>query len=356
MMKSLGIGAALLTLLVGAATAQTLIKKEDGVFISEKTAGKIAMKPGQRLIINAASTLGGELTLKSGGSDCQYVYTKLLKTPTKVEAGEYASVISVEAEQQKDAVILSLRAPAQAPWSGSYNSGRLIIDVTLPPKCIIEINSAYFDIDAVGPFSEFLVSESLSKVQVENVSAVTDIKVSNRPLNIKNITGRLSATNKYGRIKLENVDTGEEFGTVRNEHGEIVITGYRGGLDARTSYDQINAQDLFLTGSKNRFKNISAPINVVFDSLVDGTIRINNQYQHVNLEIRNRTDAQFICKAGERSTITADKLDLVPTMVDESRLEFICGRGKAEVRITARESGDITIIGPGAANMAGGRQ
>jgi len=354
MRKSLGIGLTLLILLVSAAAAETLIKKQEGVFISEKATGKIVMKSGQRLIINAASTLGGELTLKTGGNDCRFIYEKLLKTPTKVEAGEYAAVISVEAEQQKDAVILSFRAPARVPWSGTNNSGRLMIEVTLPPKCIVEINSAYFDITAVGPFSEFLVSESLSKVQVEKVSGVTDIKVSNRPLNIKDITGKLSATNKYGRIKLENIDTGEEFGTVRNEHGEIAITGYRGGLDARTSYDQITAQNLFLTGAKNRFKNISAPINIAFDSLTGGTIRINNQYQHVNLEIKNRTDAQFIIKGGEGSTITADKLALTPTLVDESRLEFTCGGGKAEVRITARESGDITIIGPGTTAMAGG--
>jgi len=354
MRKYLGMGTALLVLMFSVASAQSLIKKDEGLFMTEKAVGKISMKPGQRLIINAASSLGGELTLRAKGNECQFVYNKVLKTPTKVEAGEYAQVISVEAEQEKDDIILSFRAPARAPWSGTNYSGRLMVEVDIPPECKVEINSAYFDIEAVGPFTEFVVSESLSKVQVEKVVGSTDIKVSNRSLNIRDVTGNLSAINKYGRIKLENINTEDQFGTVRNEHGEVVISGYRGGLDVRTSYDQISGQDMFLTGPKNRFKNISAPINLTLDSLTEGTIRINNQYQHVNLEIKGRTDARFILKGGESSTITADKLILSPTLVDESRLEFESEAGKAEVRITVRESGDISITGPGTTDMAGG--
>lgn len=345
MIKSLGIGLTFLTLLFNVVVAETVTKKAEGLFISDKAKGKIAMETGQRVIINAASTLGGELTLNAGSGNCKYTYAKILKTPTRVEAEEYAEVISVEVEKVKDAVVISLRAPARAPWAGTTNSGRLTIEIFIPDNCAVEINTAYFGISATGPFSEFKIPESLSRVEIENVNGPVEVKVSNRPLIIKNVVGKLLATNKYGRLRLENIDTGENGGTVRNERGEISIDGYRGGLDARTSYDLIIGQNLFLTGNKNRIKNTSAAINLTFDSLTTGKLRINNQYENINLEIRNRVDAQFICKTGEDGAVTAEHLDIVPLLVDENRLEFRSGKGTAEIRLTARKSGDITING-----------
>ena len=355
MKKSFWMALMLLAVWLNWAAAQSLTKKAEGVFISDAMQGKIAMKSNQRLVIDAASTLSGELILTAGGNDCHFSYQKLLKTPTKVEAAQYAEAIKVEIDQQKDVIILSLRAPASPPWSGTNNSGRLMIEVTIPANCPVEVNSAYFDITAVGPFSEFIVPESLSKVQVEKVRGNVEIKVSNRPLVIKDVTGAVTATNKYDKLRLENIDTGDKLATIRNEHGEISIDGLRGELDARTSYDNIVAQNLFLYGSKNSVKNISALISLSFDSLTTGKIRVNNQYEHIIVEIKNRVDAQFICKVGEDATVSADHMDIVPVMVDENRLEFISGEGTAEIRLYANGSGNITINRPKQPNVAGGK-
>jgi hypothetical protein len=126
-------------------------------------------------------------------------------------------------------------------------------------------------------------------------------------------------------------------------------------LDARASYDRVIGQNLFLSGSKNRVKNVSALINLSFDSLTTGQLRINNKYEDIILEIKHRADARFICKSGEEGAITADHLDLIPVLVEEGRLEFVSGEGSAEVRLTARESGDITINGPGKTDVTGGK-
>lgn len=338
---------ALLLAFCGGVAAQGLVKDAEGLFTTKSVEGTATLARGQRLTINAASTLGGKIVLTAGGNDCRYTYKKILKTPTKTEAAEYAEIITVDVEQQRDQVVFSLRAPARTPWSGTSNSGRLEIHIKLPDSCIVVINTAYFDVEAVGPFSEFNVTETLSKVSVENVLGRVDVKVSNRPLSIHDVQGQVLATNQYGPIRLEGVDTGESLATVRNEHGEISLDACRGSFDLRTSYDRIVGQHLFLTGSKNRIKNVSGIINLDLDSLTTGRLRINNNYGSISLNVNNRVDAQFICKIEEGSRVTAEHMDMIPGLVYDTRLEFETGEGAAEVRLTAGGSGDINIVGPG---------
>jgi len=347
----------LVLVLLGCAglSAQTLTKSTEGVFVTDGTEGKIAMSKGRRLIIGAAGTLGGDITLKTGAKECRYVYKKLLKTPSKVEAADYAALISVVVDLQKEDVVMSLQTPDKVPWAGTNNSGRLAIEITLPESCAVQINAVYFNVEAVGPFREFIVSESLSKVDVQKVRGDVDVRVSNRPLSIKDVRGTLFATNKYGRIRLENIDTGEGLGTIRNEHGEVSIDAYRGGLDLRTSYDNIVGQHLFLSGSKNRVKNVSGLVTLEFDSLTTGKLRMSNTYSPISLNIANAVSAKFICKIGDGSRVTAENMEMTPDLVYESRLEFIAGGGEAEVRLTTDGSGDITIIGPNKGAVAGGK-
>lgn len=355
MKRRLWWGAVLCVMLSGIVAAQTVTKTRNGAFMSAEEEGRVSMAAGQLLRINAASTLGGKIVLQAGGSECRYRYQKVLKASTKTEAVEFAALITIEVEKLKEGVVMSLRAPASAPWTGTAGSGRLEIHIAIPDSCLLEINTAYFDIEAVGPFAGFTVSESLSQVSVDNVRGPVDVKVSNRPIIIKNVTGPLLATNKYSRIRLENIDTGDGMGTIRNEHGEVTIDVYRGGIDVRTSYDRIIGQHLAVTGTKNRFRNVSAVINLALDSLTAGALRVNNMYDQILLEIGNRVDAAFICKTEGESTITAEHMDMEPTLVYENRLEFTTGTAAAEVRLTAKGSGDIIITGPDRDDIAGGR-
>ncbi len=333
--------------LCGQLSAQGLIKSDDGLFMTKKADSSVVMTKGQTLVINSANTLAGTIVITTGNSACNFNYRKILKTPTKVEAADYASLISVEVEQKRDQVIFNLRAPARAPWSGTNNSGRLEIHIEIPENSGVRINTSYFDIDAVGPFSAFSVTESLNKVDVRTVRGPVDVRVSNRALTIKDVRGSVFATNKYGLIRLENIDTGDETATVRNEHGEISMDMFRGGCDLRNSYDRIVAQRLYLTGSKNRIKNVSGLITLEFDSLSTGKLRVNNSYSPISVNIKNRVDAEFICKTDEGSRVIAEHMDMTPTLVYDTRLEFDTGDGAAEVRLTTTGSGDIDIVGPG---------
>lgn len=331
----------------GRLDAQGLVKSGEGLFKTKQVDSTAAMNNGQRLVINAASSLGGEIFLTTGGAVCSYNYQKILKTPSKAEAAEYAELIAVDVERQRDEVIFNLRAPARAPWSGANNSGRLEIHIKIPENSPVRINTAYFDVDAVGPFSEFTVTETLNKVDVRTVRGPVDVRVSNRSLTIKDVRGSVFAANQYGLIRLENIDTGEDMATVRNEHGEISMDMFRGSFDLRNSYDRIVAQRLFLTGSRNRIKNVSGLITLEFDSLSVGKLRVNNSYGPISMNIKNRVDAEFICKTDEGSRVIADHMDMTPNLVYDNRLEFETGDGAAEIRLTVDGSGDITIVGPG---------
>jgi hypothetical protein len=333
--------------LCGQLNAQGLVKSEDGLYMTKEVDSTVAMTKGQMLVINAANMLGGKIFVTAGGSACKYSFKKVLKTPSRVEAAEYAGLITVEVERQRDKVIFNLRAPARAPWSGTNNAGRLDIYIKIPENSGVRINTSYFDIDGVGPFSEFSVTETLNKVDVRTVRGPVDVRVSNRPLTIKDVRGSVFATNQYGSIRLENIDTGDEMATIRNEHGEISIDMFRGGCDLRNSYDRIVAQRLYLTGSKNRIKNVSGLITLEFDSLSTGKLRVNNSYSPISVNINNRVDAEFICKTDEGSRVIADHMDMTPTLVYDTRLEFETGDAAAEVRLTATGSGDINIVGPG---------
>ena len=354
MIKRAFIGSALMLIAWHGLSAESITGGKGGVFLGEQYEETAAMRSGQTLIINSAATLSGNLKVIAGGEDCRIRYRKRLKATTKKEAAGYAEVISVDVEKIRDGITVSLRSPSSAPWSGTKNSGRLDVEITIPDSSSVQFNTAYFDIEAVGPFTEFIVSESLSKVQVEKVTGVTEVRVSSRPFSATDISGRLFISNEYGRIKLENIDTGEKSGTIRNEHGEVTISNYRGRLDLGTSYDRITARNLFLTGTGNRIKNISAPIVLSFDSLTTGKIRVNNQYGQTSIGIAGRVDARFICKNGKSSRITAEHMTMEPTLVNDNRLEFIAGEGTAEVRIYTRGDGDIIINGPDRNTVNGG--
>jgi hypothetical protein len=285
---------------------------------------------------------------------CLVIYRKRLKTPTKVEAAEFADVIEVEIENINNGVTLNFRAPAKAPWSGTGNSGKLDVEVIIPDSCSVIFNTSYFDIEGVGPFTELIVTESLSRVYIETVRGFLDVNVSNRPVFVKDIRGKLSVVNKYDQIKMENVDTGGELATIRNENGEINIQTFVGSLDLKTSYDQVVAQNLFLYGTKNRIKCVSAPLMLSFDSLTVGRLRINNQYGQISMRINGRTDARFICRIDEKGKVIAEHMDLIPGLIQDTRLEFVTGDETAEVRLTTKGGGDIIIDGPNENRSSGG--
>ncbi len=327
-------------------SGDVLTREGKGQFSSESIDYLVTASPSDVIVLNAAGTLSGQMRIRTGGENCQITYTKKLKTSSEADAKSYAELISIETTRLKDELTISLRAPAGAPWSGTEKSAQMDLTITIPSGCALKITTAYFDIDARGPFREFIVTESLSQVVLEDVTGTTEINVSNRPLQIKNIQGKLTAANKYGRIKLENIETGDQMATVVNDNGDILIDSFSGMLEISTGYGEIIADNLTLTGTKNRIKNISAPIRLNFDSLTSGRLRVYNHYGMISMSVDGPMDAGFICKIGEESTVTAEGMEMTPTLVYDDRLEFEVGSGEAEVRLTAKGDGNIIINGP----------
>ncbi|MFH1699504.1 MAG: hypothetical protein ABIE07_02860 [Candidatus Zixiibacteriota bacterium] len=335
-------------------SAENINEQKDGIFTGESNLITVIFAGVEKVIINSANSISGNLYLGAGGKHCRISYQKKMKTASKAEAATYADLISVDVDNQPTAATVWLRAPADAPWSGSNNSASLDVRIDVPIGCQIEINTAYFDIDAAGPFDEFVVSESLSKVTVSKVTRLTDINISNRPLVLKNISGDLKAKNKYEKIKLENIKTGDRTAIIRNENGEISIDSFAGSMDIGTSYGLIIGKKISLVGDRNRVKNVSAPINIELDSLTSGRIRLNNQYSQIVLHITGQVDASFICKFGPDSFVKAEGFLFEPTLVYDERLEFDVGNAAAEARLSIKGDGNIIINGPDSDHLAGG--
>lgn len=340
-------------LLVSVISAESVKKKKGGIYSGESQLITVILQGKQNVVINAAKSLSGKMYLGAGGKNCRISYQKNMKTSDEAEAISYAELISVDVDNQVSGVTVWLRAPAEAPWTGSNNSASLDVRIDVPVGSQIQINTAYFDIDAVGPFEEFVVTESLSKVTVNKVKGLTDINVSNRPLVLKNITGTLKAKNKYENIKLENIKTGEQSAIIRNENGEISIESFTGSIDVGTSYGILSGRGMSLFGNRNRVKNLSGPISLDLDSLSAGRLRVNNQYGKIVLGITGRVDAAFICKFGSDSFVKAEGFSFEPTLVYDERLEFDVGDAAAEVRLTVKGDGNILINGPDSGQLAG---
>jgi hypothetical protein len=327
------------------AAAQTLTKEPGGTYVTDRQTATAPLRSGQKVSITAAGSLSGSVTLSAGGSACAVEYRKHLKADDKSEAGDYANLITVTIDKTPEGVIVSLSAPAAAPWSGTDNSARLELVVTIPDNCPVNFATAYFSIDATGPFAGMTIAETISKVRVSNVKGATDIRVAQSPLAVSDLKGEIYLSNKFAPIKADNIATGAEQGTITNESGDVFIESYSGSLDLRTSNKRISAKGLYLTTVRNQIKNNAGPIELDFDSLTAGSVRVNNQYGQIALAINGRADARFICKAAGSGSVTADKLVMTPTLVDDNRLEFTTGGGNAEVRLTTREDGAITITG-----------
>ncbi len=341
---------------ISAITAQTINEVGNGVYTGELIEQRLDVVSGDNIVVSSATTLSGELTIKVVDEGARLTYQKRLKSNDREEARQYASEISVEIDRTPQEVTIALRAPARTSWSGTDGSGRINVILEMPANCNIETATAYFDITAIGPFASFTAAETLAAVEISKVTGPTEVKVSNRDLKISETTGMLTATNKYGTIKLEQIDTGGKSALIRNENGEILITDFTGNIDVRTSYNRVVARGLYLTGERNRFRNVSSPIYIQFDSLNTGDIMINNRYADIEIAITGLTDAVFICKTGNGGVTRAEGMKITPTLVYDNRLEFITGEGAAEARITARDGGSIIINGSAAAEAdAGGR-
>lgn len=326
--------------------SETIKKDRNGRFVGEKMALSADLEPGQLMTINAAGSLAGTITINTGGNKLDCRYLKLLKAETKSEAARFAKVITVTSEKVNKGQLISLRAPATAPWSGTNNSGRLKLEITVPEGCAVKINSAYFDVNATGPFSKFIVTESLSRIEVKNVTELVDVKVSNRPLIVMDVSGQINLINQYGPIKVENVNCAGETGVIKNKNGEVMIESYVGGLEIRSELGRIIGKKLFLTGEHNYVKNKSADIVLSFDSLTTGRLRVNNRFGNIKINVDGRLDGRFVCKTEEDSEVTARNMLIGSPLVDKNRLEFDSGNGSAEIRLTARGSGNIILNGP----------
>jgi hypothetical protein len=272
-------------------------------------------------------------------------YRKRIKARDLSDAEDYADVISVKTDRMADGVAVNMQAPVSAPWSGTNYSGRLEVTVTVPEKSSLYITAAYFDIDVKGPMAGLTIGECSGKVRAATIRGSVDIKVANRPLTVDDIEGGLYLSNHNAEIRLQNVNTGDDAATIANDEGAITIENLRGSLDLRTSGQPISIKGLYLTGLKNQIKNSSDEISLELDSLTTGSLRVNNTYGRIALAIAGRADASFICKIGEKGTVTAERMTLTPSLIEDNRLEFMIGKGSAEVRLTVRGDGDISISG-----------
>ena len=165
-----GLVAILLAMPLGV-DAQDIFQREKGLFstrdltVTSGTAGR------RRVLIRSTSNLEGHLQIFAAeGNEVSAVYTKQARTDSRSRAFDYIDLMSVNVDLLPDYVRVDLRAPNPAPWDRQTESGLIELRLTVPSGMEIEIDAIYFDVEAEGPFSQFLVPSSLGRLNVMGVT------------------------------------------------------------------------------------------------------------------------------------------------------------------------------------------
>jgi len=329
----------------GTAVGQEVHEESRGLFGTRQLQATVPMGREATLEIRAASTLRGVVEISVGDSDNVHLaYYKRAKTTSRSRAVDYIDLISVQLEQTPVAARLEMRAPNPAPWEAD-EAGLVHVVLTIPRNVAVNVDAAYFDISAVGPFSEFIDNSSLGRIDVSDVSGRVDIATANQKVSLAHLTGDVSATTSNASLLARDINCSDAQGSFRNEGGDIIIDGLIGELNVRTSYGRIDIDDLTPAGTKNYIRGSSGPILVNLTRLTDGQLILANRYDDIEIVVPTDISAVMALSVDEEGKIEANNFNFKTELVQTNRLNLVAGDGGGLISGSIRGKGNIYVRG-----------
>jgi hypothetical protein len=328
------------------AVSEEIILQSDGRYATRDIQEKMTFLPGGKVIVNSASGLSGRLYIFADTiSEVSFDYKKVFKTSQQDEAAGYDKVIDVTLEKTPEGMRLLLQAPNPAPWEGSDNSGQIEGDLRLPYNCQLEFDAPYFDLIISGPFEKVENKSSFGRLEVQKVYGKVRLSTSNQDILAREISGDITLITSNADIRIDSLATLEEPARIRNENGNVLISGAHGGIDIESSYGKIKADDLYLTGDGSRISGSYGPIRLTLAGIEKSSLVVENTNGIVEIRLPDDISSNFKLSVNANSEIDVYGLDMKPALIGYNQMEFRCGQGESQINVGVESNGNILIRG-----------
>jgi len=341
----------IVTLLLGfalasATSAQQIYEGPSSLFYTDTLTATLASRPGADVIIKSAIHLAGSLRIQTGvDNQIRVAYLKQAKASSRSQAIDFIDLISVSVYDKPSAAQIELRAPNPAPWSGTDYSGRLEAVVSLPPGSGVEIDAYYFDITVDGPLKSVVVPESLGRLDISHVSEKLEVTTANRRVNLKDISGSISAATTNSSLIAEEITSLNGQARFGNDGGDIRITDFEGAINAKNSFGRITIDGFRPVGQSSFIRGSSAPIVIQIDEMTAGQMVVSNRNEDIDITVPADISAFFSLNVGENGLIEASNFPFTTDLVQRNRLNLISGEGAVDISGSIRGEGNIYIRG-----------
>ena len=258
---------------------------------------------------------------------------------------DYIDLIALDLNYTPQGAVLQLRAPNPPPWNDKLETALVDAEVIVPESLIVEIDAAYFNVHAEGPFKGMLIPSSLGRLEVSDVHGRLDIATANRRVWVSNVSGDISVGTTNSTLTAEDVSCLGLPAKFRNEGGEIRISNIAGGINVRNSFGRIEIEGFLPSGKSNFVRGQSGPIVIGIDELSDARIVVNNRYEDIELALPKDFSAAMSLAVDEDGRIEATGFPFSTDLVERNRLNLVAGKGDATVSASIRGKGNIWVRG-----------
>ncbi|MCK4461526.1 MAG: hypothetical protein KAW46_06960 [candidate division Zixibacteria bacterium] len=323
--------------------AQEVQQESKGLFATRELESSTLPGNGNQLIIKAAASLRGELTILATATDSAILtYTKRARTSRKSRAVDYLDQIAVSLSRIPIGLRLEMRAPNPAPWKDD-ESGLVEATLEIPEGYEVEIDAAYFDVKADGPFISFENTTSLGRMDVAHISERLEVETANRRVTVTDISGQIRVVTTNSRLTAEGISGLTQPAVFRNDGGDIRINGFTGGLNVKNAYGRIEIVDWDPNNEKSYIRCTSGPILIVLSDLNAGQLLISNKYEDIELRLPQEFSAVLTMAVDEGGKIEAQNFPFTTELVEPNRLNLLVGDGRATISSSVRGKGNIYI-------------
>ncbi|MEE9553188.1 MAG: hypothetical protein V3W18_02730 [candidate division Zixibacteria bacterium] len=341
---------------------------------------------GQQVFqIKGSKNLAGEIRIVSRQTeDIVISFEKTARTSSKSESTRFLDLIDIKLDIRDDRATLIILSPSQAPWEGSDYGVSLEVLVNLPEKMKIigEINFMKFVVE--GPFQGIDLESTHSALDIRriygSVTASTthgdvtlhvikgeiDIETQNGgilatdiivpsgyalfqttdgAIKLTDIQGPVEAYTTHSSIEVKGIDAPDGSVVLRTSYGELTVYDITGELICETSYEPINITKADINHGHSKIETSHAPIFVDFLEISNSHVYISTEYSNVNLNCPADLSAKIIAGVESGGRIHTRDLNLIPTVLNRTRLEAVAGDGESRIEVNIGGIGDITILG-----------
>jgi hypothetical protein len=323
--------------------AQEIFEETPGLYSTRRLQTSLAMETQNKLIVQSASTLRGEITITTAETaEVSVDYFKKAKAESESKAIDYIDLIAVRLERVADGVRLRMSAPNPAPWS-EQETGLVAAEVVVPESCFIEVEAAYFDVAAQGPFAGMIVSGSLGKLEVRDVTGLLDLETANQRVSVERVSGDISVSTSNADLTARKITCPDAPARFRNDGGDIRIEDITGKINVKNNYGRITISDFEVVGGSNFVRGFSGPVVVDIKDITDGQVVVTNRFEDIEITVPAELSARFSLAVDDDSKIEVTGFPFQTDLVQPDRLNLVTGDGAALISASIRGQGNIFV-------------